>query len=224
MYLVDLAEIVSRSSTLDGLLDETRGLWSDLHEEMDSTETLWVFAPNERRHGEFWPVAMSIGGCAKKESELTLKNIITVHRDTGRNGDFRTVYEDLLFFVKDTRSYQFNKDEIRIAHVYQGKEWGGTRKEGKSAYHDTRVQRYNPNGKDPGNVWLTEVRNETTDETVDRTQPIQRTEALKRCLRAGSSEGETVNAFWLSGKFATIVEAEGRVLNQRNESIGRIAQ
>jgi hypothetical protein len=224
MYLVDLAEIVSKSATLDGVLNETHGLWSALYEEMDPTETLWVFARNEQRDGQFWPVAMSIGDHVKTESELVLKNIITVHRNAGRDGDLRTAYEEILFFVKDTRRYQFNKDEIRIAHVYQGKEWSGDRKEGQSAYHDTAVQRYNPDGKDPGNVWLTEIRNETADEAVDETQPMRQTEALKRCLQAGSSKGETVHAFWLTDKFAAVVEEQNRVLNRRDEAIERVVQ
>ena len=224
MYLVDLAEIVSKSATLDEVLDKTRRLWSALYDEMGPTETLWVFAPNEQRHGKFWPVAMSIGDYAREESELVLKNAITVHRNTGREDDLSTAYEEILFFVKDMGNYQFDKDEIRVAHVYQGKEWNGDRKEGQSAYHDTTVQRYNPNGKDPGNVWLTEIRNETADETVDETQPMQRTEAAKRCLQVGSSEGETVHAFWLTDELAATVEAENRVLNRRDENVEGIVQ
>lgn len=217
MYLVDLTEVTSNSATLSRLLDRTRGVWSALADEMDPTETLWVFTPNERRHGQFWPVAMSVADCAREESDLTLKNLITVHREGGRETDLRTVYEEILFFVKDSSAYRFDKDSIRVAHVYQGEEWGGEREKGQSAYHDTTVRRYNSDGKDPGNVWLSEFRNQTANETIDETRPMKRTEAAKRCLQAGSVEGETVHSVWVTDDLADVVEAEGRILNRRDE-------
>jgi len=86
----------------------------------------------------------------------------------------------------------------------------GERKTGQSSYHDTEVQRYNPNGKDPGNVWLTEIRDQSPDETVDETQPLRRTEALARCIRAGSEAGETVNLWMTDEEFTEAVNEEER--------------
>lgn len=215
MYLVDLADTVSESATMDELLDTTRGFWSSICEEMRQAETLWVFAPNKRHEGRFLPVAMSVGDEARRESGLSLKNVITVHRETGGGSGLRDAYEEILFFVKDVREYRFHKDAIRTEHVYQGNEWGEDRTEGRSSYHDTAVRRYNPNGKDPGNVWLTEDRSETAGKTVDETRPLARTEAAKRCVRAGSAEGETVHALSVSDDVARTIEAKGRVLDRR---------
>lgn len=51
-------------------------------------------------------------------------------------------YSYLFFLVKDYKNYIFNKDLIREKHIWEGIEWG------------KRQDRYNPKGKDPGNVWL----------------------------------------------------------------------
>jgi hypothetical protein len=215
MYLVDLADIVAASDTTEELLDETRGLWRGLHDEMRATETLWVFVPNEHRKEGFLPAAMVVGDDARRESDLILKNVITVHREAESDRDLRGVYEEILLLVRDASEYQFHKNAIRVDHVYQGNEWGGEREKSQSSYHDTPVRRYNPDGKDPGNVWLTEHRDETAGETVDETEPISRTEAAKRCVRAGSMEGETMYAFSVSDDVARTIEVEDRVSKRR---------
>ena len=193
MYLVDLSGVVSAASSFDDVLDETSGLWASLYDRMDATETLWVVAPNDYRDGRLWPVSMATADAAREESSLVLKNTITLHTWDDRGADMESAYDEILFLVKDKREYQFHKDRIRTAHVYQGHEWGGERETGSSAYHDSEVNRYNEDGKDPGNVWLEEDRTQTDNQEVDETGPLPIEEAVRRCVLVGSSEGETVH-------------------------------
>lgn len=213
MYLVDLSRLVSDSDTQDEIRESIQGLWDDLYQRMDPTETLWVVAPNDYRDGRLWPVAMAVADFAREESKFDLKNTITVHQWDERGADMKSAYDEILFFVKDKRQYQFHKDDIRVAHVYEGNEWGGERQEGNSAYHDTEVRRYNPDGKDPGNVWMKEDRTQTDNQEVDRTEAISLKEAIRRCVLVGSSEGETVHTLW-ADEFETVVTSENRDIKQ----------
>lgn len=209
MYIVDLRDAIAESSTLEGVLAEFQGLWSSLYERMDSSEMLWVIAPNDYRDGQMWPVAMFAADYIREEAGFALKNIITVHTISDRGGDMVSAYDEVLFLVKDKRDYQFHKDEIRVSHVYEGNEWGGKREKGNSAYHDTEVRRYNPDGKDPGNVWLKEDRSQTPSQEVDATSPTPFEEAIRRCIRVGTQEQEAVHAIWGDG-FEDIVADENR--------------
>lgn len=211
MYLVDLSRIVSEAETQSDVLDTTEGIWEPIFKQMEPTETLWVVAPNDYRNGRFWPVAMSVAEAARKKSNLILKNTITVHQWEDRGGDMESAYDEILFFVQDKREYQFHKDEIRVSHVYEGNEWGGEREEGNSSYHDTKVKRYNPDGKDPGNVWLDEDRTQTDNQEVDQVSPIPFAEAIRRCILAGSGDGESVYQLWTDDSISQIVAEEGRV-------------
>lgn len=209
MYIVDLRGIVSDADSLDSVLDATRGLWEAIYDRMTADETLWVVAPNDYRDGQMWPVAMAVADFAREESSLVLKNTITLHLWEDRGADMESAYDEIILFVKNKREYQFYKDRIRIEHVYDGHEWGGKRTEGNSAYHDTKVKRYNPDGKDPGNVWLEEDRTQTDNQEVDETGPITISEAIRRCVLVGSDEGETVYIIG-DDRLEDIVIEEGR--------------
>lgn len=210
MYFVDLTDVIARASSLDEALKRTEGIWESLYDRMEDDETLWVLAPNDYCDGRLWPVAMAMADFAREESDLTLKNTITLHRWDDRGGDMESAYEEILFFVKDKRAYQFYKDRIRTAHVYEGHEWGGEREEGASAYHDTAVKRYNEDGKDPGNVWLNEDRTRTDDQSVDATASLSLQEAIRRCVLVGSSEGETVHVVGCDEVVVETITAEER--------------
>ena len=214
MYLVDLSGVVSQASSLDDALDEIRGMWVSVYDQMNASETLWVIAPNDYCDGRMWPVAMAAADAAREESSLVLKNTITLHTWDDRGADMESAYVEILFFVKNKREYQFHKDRIRVAHVYQGHEWGGEREEGNSAYHDRKVTRYNPDGKDPGNVWLEEDRTQTDNQEVDKTGPISLEETVRRCVLVGSSEGETVYIVNGDESFMDTVAGEDRVAEQ----------
>jgi hypothetical protein len=211
MYLVDLTGVVSDTSSMDDALDETSGLWASLYDRMNATETLWIIAPNDYRDGQMRPVAMAAADAAREESSLVLKNIITLHTWDDRGADMESAYDEILFFVKDKREYQFHKDRIRTAHVYQGHEWGGEREKGNSAYHDREVSRYNEDGKDPGNVWLEEDRTQTDNQEVDETGPLSLEEAVRRCVLVGSSEGEPVYLVNCNDSLTETVADEDRV-------------
>lgn len=210
MHLVDLSKLVSEASSMDDVLAETRGLWSAIYDRMSSEEILWVIAPNEYNEGRMWPVSMAIADFARDESNLKLKNTITLHTWDDRGADMESAYDEILFFVRNKREYQFHKDRIRVEHVYQGHEWGDDRESGSSAYHDTEVQRYNPEGKDPGNVWLNEDRTQTEDQSVDETGPLSLREAVRRCLLAGSNDGETVHLVNASDDIVDMITEENR--------------
>lgn len=213
MYLVDLTPVVTRASSLEDALDNTRGLWESLYDRLSRDETLWVLAPNDYRNGRFWPVAMATADYAREESDLVLKNTITLHRWNDREGDMESAYDEILFFVKDPREYQFHKDRIRVSHVYKGNEWGGKREAGTSAYHDTEVKRYNDEGKDPGNVWLEEDRTKTDAQAIDATGPLSLQEAVRRCVLVGSSEGETVHVVGCGDAVTETVTEEDRIFD-----------
>ncbi|WP_440007700.1 DNA-methyltransferase [Halomicrococcus sp. SG-WS-1] len=207
MYLVDFSSKLADAESLEGLLAETAGVWEHFYDEMDETETLWVFAPNEYRDTAVWPVSMVLADAIRDEAPFSLKNLIVRYKKPSSTGRLQSVYESILLLVKDQQKYQFNKDKIRIAHVYEGNEWGD-RETGQSAYHDTEVRRYNPDGKDPGNVWVEEVRSETDDETVDQVHPISRREALTRCVLAGSADDELIRGLWVGEEFQAILQED----------------
>lgn len=211
MHLVDISSKLESSDSVEALLSGTSGYWERIYDEMDQRETLWVFVPNRYEGTTSWSPAMVLADYVREEAPLVLKNTIVRHTDPETASGLQSVYETILFLVKDRREYRFDKDGIRVAHVYEGNEWGD-RETGRSAYHDTEVKRYNPAGKDPGNVWLEEERGETDDETVDEIHPLPRTEAVTRCVRAGSTEDEVVRGLWLSEAFERTVHGEGRKL------------
>lgn len=213
MHLVDVSSKLAEVDSVNALLAETNGYWSQIYEELDPSETLWVFAPNRYDDTYYWSAAMMLADYIRDETSFLLKNTIIRYTEPEPGSGLQSVYETILFLVKDKREYRFDKDEIRVAPVYKGNEWGD-REKGSSAYHDTEVQRYNPDGKDPGNVWVDENRSQTDDETVDEVYPVPRTEALKRCIRAGSQEGDAVSGLWLPEKFVNVIEEEGRTYNR----------
>jgi hypothetical protein len=63
--------------------------------------------------------------------------------DTKSNNTFKNTFKSILWFTKKT-NYYFNKDILRVKHIWKDMEWG--KREGN----------YHPLGKDPGNVWIKE--------------------------------------------------------------------
>ena len=218
MYIVDLRETVFRNQTLEEALAESNSLWEPLYERMDPSETLWIIVSNKYRDGRMWPTAMAAADYIKNQVSFILKNIITVHNVSDTDADMVSTYDEILFFVKNKREYQFHKDAIRVSHVYEGNEWGGERKKGTSAYHDTEVRRYNPDGKDPGNVWLEEDRSQTSTQQVDETKPIPFDEAIRRCIRVGSQETEKIHTIW-AADLADLVTRENREFVELDVSV-----
>ena len=205
MYLIDASSKVSDSEN-DNLLSEIIDISGMIYSEMDDDETFWIVSQNRYTKHGCWSAGMQIADKIRDEVPFTLKNIITVHTEREQGGKLDSIYEDILFLVKDKRAYKFHKDDIRVPHVYKGNEWGGEREKGNSAYHDTEVRRYNPDGKDPSNLWTREDRTQSSGENVDETNPISMSEAIERCVRVGSDENETVYTVWMD----STSEIEGR--------------
>jgi hypothetical protein len=220
MYLVDLRGRIEDAPSLDNALESTEGVWGRIYERMDSTETLWVLAPNDYRDGRMWPCALAFGDYIREEASFKLKNTISVHNwaNTTDEPDMQPAYCDILFLVRDKSDYQFHKDRIRVSHVYEGNEWGGGRETGSSSYHDTEVKRYNPEGKDPGNVWLREDRTQTSNQSVDETSTLSLSEAVQRCVLVGSGEDETVHTLW-ADDFEGPITTENRTMNKIEEEV-----
>jgi hypothetical protein len=220
MFLVNLREIIRDADSIENALKATDGVWESIYDKMDSTETLWVLVPNEYRDSRMWPSAMAFGDYIREEAAFDLKNTISVYywRDTTDNPDLQSAYCDILFLVRDKRDYQFHKDRIRVSHIYEGNEWGGERESGSSAYHDTEVRRYNPEGKDPGNVWLNEDRTQTADQSIDETSPLSLSEAVQRCVLVGSDNDEIINILW-ADEFEEAITAGNRTMCNIEEDV-----
>lgn len=59
------------------------------------------------------------------------------------NNTYKNLFKSILWFTKKP-DYDFNKDILRVEHIWKDVEWG--KREGN----------YHPLGKDPGNVWIKE--------------------------------------------------------------------
>lgn len=202
MYLVD-ADSAPYDST-DKLLSGVVNSSQYIHSQMSDDETLWILCSNQYDRSGCRPVPLEAADSIQREISLTLKNTVTVHATRDAGGELNSIYKEILLFVKNKKEYKFNKNNIRVSHIYKGNEWGEERKEGTSGYHDTEVRRYNPDGRDPGNVWTEEDRTITGGKNVDKTCPIALNEAVERCVLAGSAEDEIVHTLWMSppGKIA----------------------
>jgi len=211
MYLVDVEGLIEESECLSDLLDDISRISSEIHEQMREDESLWIFSPSEYREEGYWPVGMAVSDTLQNEQSFVLKNVISRVKEHQQEPHFADISEEIFFLVKDKREYHFNKDEIRVEHVYEDNEWTD-RTIGNSSYHDYESRRYNPKGKDPGNVWLREIRSQTADATVDQTRPLSRQEAVRRCVRVGAKEDEVVIAIGFNSSTIDAIEAENRNL------------
>lgn len=215
--MVDFTSYSSQTDMIEGVIKSSTSIWSEIYSRMGPTDTLWVFVSNMVDNGSFWSMPMALCQLIQSEAEYSLRDIITIHRNTGFEHLFRGSYEEILLLVKDKDRYHFDKDKIRMEPVYEGKEWNGLRENSHSSYRDRITKRYNSDGKDPGNVWLNEIRTETESSVLDRTEPISRAEAIQRCIRAGSKEGETISTVWASDELIEVIEAEGRIAEQLSD-------
>lgn len=212
MYIIDVStglEEMNGSET-DDIVSDIANICSAIYEQMDSFDTLWIFTPPHVRNPSIQFTSMQLCEAIQSESNYLLRNIVAVHRCTGHDNLLQGVYEEILLLVKDRDKYYFDKNPIRVEPVYEGKEWNGYRENGRSAYRDRITKRYNSAGKDPGNVWLTEIRTETNNNVLDRTEPFPRVEAIRRCVRLGSEEGDIVSTVWTPEEVVGIIESEDR--------------
>jgi len=213
MYIIDLSNRLEESDGVHSAITDVARLCSDIYNRMDSSDTLWIFATNHYGRDSFVPVSMKLTGEIGDVTDFSLRDIITVHNKDKSSNLFRNSYEEILLLVKNEETYAFYKDDIRVKPVYKGNEWNGHRENGRSSYRDRTTKRYNSSGKDPGNVWLEEIRTDTQNSVLDRTRPLLRSEAIRRCIRAGSIEGEKVHTYWPTNEMIEIIHSEGRVVS-----------
>lgn len=218
MYIVDVTSKVQEYG-VDGIMNTICDASTIIYENMRSGDIVWIFCRNYSGDREFRTLPMEIGEIIQNSHPLYLRDIITIYRNLESGDNFKNSYENILLFSKDKTEYKFNKDRIRIEPVYEGDEWNGHRKNGHSAYRDRTTKRYNPSGKDPGNIWLEEIRTESEGKVLDRTKPFSRIEAIQRCIRLSSSEGGIVHTLWADEEMMKIIEAEGRRVNELSEVI-----
>ncbi|WP_436932845.1 DNA methyltransferase [Halosimplex halobium] len=208
MYLVDLTDATLEIRNREDL-DENVGIaWDRIADDMEDRESLWIYSPNIKTFSGFLPLSQLVAQRAKQKGDFVLRNIISRYKEgesTSRS-QLEDTYDDILFFVKDMSEFYFNKDRIRVDPVYKGNEWHGMRTHNESTYHGAEVRRYNPEGKDPGNVWLTEIRDESDDETIDRWEPVSKVEAVERCIRAGSEKSEVIKCVYPTDEVDQAIE------------------
>lgn len=132
---------------------------------------------------------------------LLYNNIIVIPRRTEKN-TFNDNIVYLLWFCRDKSKMFFDKDIIREKHIWKDVEWG------------KRKKNYNPNGKDPGNVWIP-----TEDDgkaNITSHKLLTDSEVLERCIKATSRPDDNVlldiSDFEIEGKLLT---SENIVIKRR---------
>lgn len=144
-------------------LEKYDKLWSELESNFSPQSTLWIISENYYSPERVIPISHEIYKRVVKNSNWTLKNIISVFmypEGSIEENELVPAYRTVLFFVKD-KKYHFDKDKIRLPYVYKGKEWGD-RTHGSSGYHNGKKSlRYGGKGRDPGNVFYKEIRDES---------------------------------------------------------------
>lgn len=89
-----------------------------------------------------YPLSLSICDYAEKIG-LSLVDEIIWLCNSKTASSFENLFKSILWFTKKT-NYDFNKDILRVEHIWKEMEWG------------KRDGNYHPLGKDPGNVWIKE--------------------------------------------------------------------
>jgi len=144
------------------IISEQIAFAKELAEDISDNGSLLVFSHDDYVDGELdpWPLKLERG--IRDITDLKLKNIFIVYReiDTPVGKPLSSAYTSVLFFVKSTK-YIFTKDEVREPHIFKDLEWG-KRSQGISGYHQGREsERYPSRGRDPGNVFYKDRRDET---------------------------------------------------------------
>jgi len=212
MYLVDLiGYLETKKNNLDNdqpITAEIANNCDEIYQDMRDDESIWVYSPHMFRYQGEKITSMDIYSKIQNKTNLFLRDMITIYRYTDFDAHFLAAFEEGSLFVKDVSEYYFDKDAIRTDPVYRGDEWNGERQNGRSAYRDRTTKRYNPDGKDPGNVWLNEIRTESKGKVLDRTKPFPQKETIHRCIRASSRPGETITLLWPRSELVAAIDDE----------------
>ena len=116
--------------------------------------SLWIIGANGYQDNHLVPWPLMIAEGIATNTQFKLKNVHVWYKEMGplETKRFIPAHFYILFLVRSLKGYFFNKDSVREPHIFKDIEWGGKRAKGKSAYHNRKVRRYGPRGRDPGNV------------------------------------------------------------------------
>lgn len=143
-----------------------------------------------------------------KDHRCFLRNRIIWHYEHGLHASLRLSgrYETILWFTKNSKSYTFNLDPIRVPSKYPGKRHYKGPNIGKPSG--------NPLGKNPSDVW--DIPNVKANHPEKTEHPCQfPVELAERCILAFTNEGDMVLDPYM-GVGSTLIAAQ---LHDRN-SIG----
>jgi len=128
----------------DIYLQDLGFVFKDIYDLTKDEGSLWIIVDSFSRNKELVLLPFEIISILKKQGWI-LRSIFIWKKDKTRpwvkKGQFRKIFEYVLFFVK-SQDYKFNIDRIREINFDEYKEWWVKYPE-----------RYNPKGKIPTNVW-----------------------------------------------------------------------
>jgi hypothetical protein len=133
---------------------------------------------NNIKHDDL-PISLIICDYAENLG-LSLVDEIIWLCDSKSNNNFKNIFKSILWFTKKS-NYDFNKDILRVKHIWKDMEWG--KREGN----------YHALGKDPGNVWIKEY----SEKAVITEHKFLTTEEIyaKLILSQMKNEGENFEIF-----------------------------
>lgn len=110
--------------------------------QLSPTSCVFVFCRSEYdAHGDVQHDFLEVIK-AGVDAGLTYVNTIVAPTARCIEADLPDNVQYIVWFANDYKSMYFLKDAIREPHIWKDVEWGH------------RAKNYNPNGKDPGNVWI----------------------------------------------------------------------
>ncbi len=95
-----------------------------------------------------FPLAMHVADEVEKNNLFIIDEWIWLTNQEATKPYFQ-IFKSILWIGKN-KDYVFNKDFLRVEHIWKDVEWG------------KREKNYHPLGKDPGNIWIIEKSNKGT--------------------------------------------------------------
>ena len=203
----DLPDQIGFGQSYDEYLAAMGEIFRDLHDNTKSTGSLWMVVDTLRINAELpgqiarqLPLPFELSSLAAK-SGWTLREVVVWKKDrtlpwsSGRR--FRNLFEYVLFLVK-TDDHKFKVDRLRD---FEFREWWLRWPE-----------RYNPNGRNPSNVWEIPipVQGSWRTPTIPHVCPLPE-ELIKRMLLLSTDPGDMVfDPFAGTGVVLSVANALGR--------------
>ena len=208
--IINLVDAQFRALDYEDSLANLDLLWKQLDQKIDEKGSLWILARNLYDQ-ELLAVPFDLAHRIRSLTRFRLRDIWTVYRELpSPDSKFLAPAHFLvLFMVKRTNTYYFDKDSIREPHVFKDLEWG-KRKVGKSGYSNKMKKRYSSKGRDPGNVFYKTSRN--SEGYVIAVNGYTDNEVYEKLLRVSTRKGWVVASNVSDPSFKNLVERLGRRL------------